>query len=185
MESSKWPYGSLGFFRSARFYRKGYKLDTSELWPHSLVKKLTRCGHGCRSPQLLLPVFPLSMCRGPSRTMSSARLKSWSQVPQEARPVFGKVASKSNKPWRNNKASFLLAETGHSCMSSKSVTPQLLLEELAKSPCLYHVCNDSGGGSIAEQGNRGGWRQMTKTALHLKDNSYFTFMLFVRWSLPF
>lgn len=114
------------------------------------------------------------------RTMSSARLKSWSKYHKRQAPVFGKVASKSTKPWRNNNLGFLLVKTGHSCVSSKSVTPLLLLMQLGKSPCHYHVCNHSRGGSTTDLDGGGGWRQMVKTKLHLKDNSYFISVLFVR-----
>lgn len=96
--------------------------------------------------------------------MSSTRLKSWSKVPQEARPVFGKVASKSTKPWRNNNLGFLLVETGYSCVSSKSVTHTIAVAAAASQESLhYHVCNRSEGGTNTDHCGRRGWRQMTKT----------------------
>lgn len=114
---------------------------------------------------------PSSLCQivgNLPHTMSSTRLKSWSKVPQEASPVFGKVASKSNKPWRNNNLGFLLVETGHSCVSSKSVSHTIAVAAAASQESLhYHVCSHSGGGSNTDHCGRGGWRQMTKTTFTL------------------
>lgn len=110
---------------------------------------------------------PSSLCQivgNLPHTMSSTRLKSWSKVPQEANPVFGKVASKSTKPWRNNNLGFLLVETGHSCVSSKSVSHTIAVAAAASQESLhYHVCSHSGGGSNTDHCSRGGWHQMTKT----------------------
>ena len=115
---------------------------------------------------------PSSLCQivgNLPHTMSSIRLKSWSKVPQEASPVFGKVASKSTKPWRNNNLGFLLVETGHSCVSSKSVTHTIAVAAAASQESLhYHVCSHSGGGSNTDHCGRGGCRQMTETTFTWK-----------------